>query len=761
MADGIRVLSVDDEPALLEVGKLFLERYGEFLVDTVISAPQALNILNKKNYDAIVSDYQMPEMDGIELLKRVRLTDKTIPFIIFTGRGREEVVIEALNNGADFYLQKGGDPKTLYTELSHVIRQSVQMKRTLMTLAEQEQRYHDLQNANDLIQSVAPDGHFLFVNKKWLDTLGYQEHEIPPLIIFDVIHEDSLKHCMETFQRVISGETVGIIDAVFRTRNGMKVYVEGMASCRIVEGQPQYTRGIFTDVTDRKKADAALKESEERYRNVVEDQTEFISRFRPDGTYVFVNDAYCRYFNKTREEIIGKRHIPKITEEDRAGVTRHLASLTREHPVATESNRVIMEDGRIRWQQRSNRAIFDDDGHVLEYQSVGRDITDLKEAEYELLRKNEEINAAFEEITATEEELRQNYDQLSEKEQELRASEEQYRALYNDNPIMLFTLDSEVKVISVNHAGASQLGYTACELEGQSVLKVFYADDHRAVTEHLQICLKSPGEGFHWQFRKVRKDGSLIWVDEHARAIVNSAGDLIVLVVCQDVTERRKTEDALRQANKKLNILSSISRHDVNNQLLALNGFVKLLHRKIPDPAFEDYFNRITKASSRINDMIQFTKEYEKIGIRVPAWQDIHAIVDRAGKVAVLGQVTLKNDLPADTEVLADPLIVKVFFNMIDNAVRHGGRITTIRFSVEVRNGDRIIVCEDDGDGVVNDEKEMIFDRGFGKNTGFGLTISREILDITGITINETGKPGLGARFEIIVPEGQYRSAPH
>jgi signal transduction histidine kinase len=102
--------------------------------------------------------------------------------------------------------------------------------------------------------------------------------------------------------------------------------------------------------------------------------------------------------------------------------------------------------------------------------------------------------------------------------------------------------------------------------------------------------------------------------------------------------------------------------------------------------------------------------------------------------------------------VFADPLIVKIFYNLMDNAVRHGGKITTIRFSVERRGDDKIIVCKDDGNGVLADEKERIFNRGFGKNTGLGLALAREILDITGITIHETGEPGKGARFEIVVP---------
>ncbi len=123
-----RILYVDDEPNLLEICKLFLERSGQFSVDSITSAPAALALLNTKNYDAIISDYQMPEMDGIEFLKTVRSSGNTIPFILFTGRGREEVVIQALNEGADFYLQKGGEPKSQFAELEHEIHQAIQSR---------------------------------------------------------------------------------------------------------------------------------------------------------------------------------------------------------------------------------------------------------------------------------------------------------------------------------------------------------------------------------------------------------------------------------------------------------------------------------------------------------------------------------------------------------------------------------------------------------------------------------------------------------
>ena len=228
--------------------------------------------------------------------------------------------------------------------------------------------------------------------------------------------------------------------------------------------------------------------------------------------------------------------------------------------------------------------------------------------------------------------------------------------------------------------------------------------------------------------------------------------------IATDITERKQAEEALREANKKLNLLSSITRHDINNQLLVIFGFLELLHTKVSDPALEGYFSRITEASTRISGMIEFTKEYENVGVNAPVWQDIQTLVDTAEKQASPGQVTVKNDLPAGTEVFADPLIVKVLYNLIDNSVRYGQKITTIWFSVEERGRDHVIVCKDDGIGVAQNEKEKIFERGFGKNTGLGLAISREILEITGITIRETGIFGTGVRFEMTVPKGSYRT---
>jgi DNA-binding response OmpR family regulator len=187
----ISVLYVDDEPVLLEVGKVYLERSGQFRVDTLASAPAALEIMKTRSYDAIVSDYQMPEMNGIAFLKTVRKTWPTLPFIIFTGRGREEVVVEALNSGADHYLQKGGEPRSQFAELGHVITRSVERKRAGETILHLNRLYAVVSRINRAVIHIrdrqellmeacriaVDEGKFLMA---WIGMVDWETHKVLP-----------------------------------------------------------------------------------------------------------------------------------------------------------------------------------------------------------------------------------------------------------------------------------------------------------------------------------------------------------------------------------------------------------------------------------------------------------------------------------------------------------------------------------------------------------------------------------------------------
>jgi signal transduction histidine kinase len=244
-------------------------------------------------------------------------------------------------------------------------------------------------------------------------------------------------------------------------------------------------------------------------------------------------------------------------------------------------------------------------------------------------------------------------------------------------------------------------------------------------------------------------------------------GALLVLIrqqhelVAAENEQRRRAEQALLTANRKLQLLSSITRHDINNQLMALDGHVELLQTTAEAPDLRLHCQAITTASERIASLIRFMAEYQTIGVDVPGWQDLSGILRAAAADVPWGEVRTLIEIPPGAEVFADPLIGRVFFNLMDNAIRYGGAtITMVRFSVLDSGDARIVVCEDDGDGVRPGEKERIFDRGFGRNTGFGLFLCREILAITGIAIRETGVPGTGARFEMTMPPAAYRESP-
>lgn len=222
---------------------------------------------------------------------------------------------------------------------------------------------------------------------------------------------------------------------------------------------------------------------------------------------------------------------------------------------------------------------------------------------------------------------------------------------------------------------------------------------------------------------------------------------------------RKRAEEALRESNKKLAILFGISRQDINRQLSALTENVRILQRKHPDIAHEENLRKISDAVRRISGMVRFAAQYEQIGASESVWLECHTLVDNTVEKAPIGNVTIENDIPPGTELFADPLIARVFITLMENAVRFGDTITTIRFTAGESGDDYLIVCEDDGTGIPAEEKTKIFEQGFGKNTGLGLFLSREILSITGITIRETGDPGRGARFEIVVPKGAWRTA--
>jgi PAS domain S-box-containing protein len=230
-----------------------------------------------------------------------------------------------------------------------------------------------------------------------------------------------------------------------------------------------------------------------------------------------------------------------------------------------------------------------------------------------------------------------------------------------------------------------------------------------------------------------------------------SLGGLLGIVV--DITDRKKAEDTLAATNRKLQLLSSITRHDILNKITVILAHIRLAKKKYDNPDVVLTLNKLESATKEIRSHIEFSRIYQDLGSHEPRWQALDEMLRR---IQVPEGITFTTK---DTgfDIYADPLLEKVFYNLMDNSNRHGGNVSAIRLSSAIRSGGLAVIWEDNGVGIPAEEKEQIFLRGYGKQTGLGLFLCREILAISGITITETGTEGKGARFEILIPEPVYR----
>jgi PAS domain S-box-containing protein len=519
-------------------------------------------------------------------------------------------------------------------------------------------------------------------------------------------------------------------------RDGEVRYISvRIAITKDASGRTIKTHGANQDITERRKTEEELKESRQMLAkamdlaNVVNWEIDLTT-----GDLVF-NDRFYVLYRTTAEREGGYRMRPDrynrefVHPEDRDAVAAIFSTAPASARPGQEfqmEHRIIRRDGEVRNIIVRIGAMADRAERVISIHGANQDITERRKAE-----------------------------------QAMRESEEKFRSIVETTPDLIWDIDLQGKFRYISPQIDTIMGYTSEEMEGKTILDLVPEHLRSSAAQEIARLVSSEGPLVPFEFPARHRDGHDMVLEIRPSKVIGPEGKMTGLTgVAHDITERKRSEDALRQAQKKLHLLSGITRHDIGNQLLSLNGFVGLLHKKVTDPSVETYFTRITDANRQIASMIAFTKEYEKIGMHAPVWQVLTTVVNDAGKGILPGQILLRNDLSASLEVFADPLIVKVFFNLLDNSIRHGQRVTEIRVSSRQSGSDLVVVWEDNGIGIPREDKELIFGRGFGKNTGLGMFLVREILSLTGITITETGTQPDGARFEIVVPGGAYRTVP-
>jgi signal transduction histidine kinase len=314
----------------------------------------------------------------------------------------------------------------------------------------------------------------------------------------------------------------------------------------------------------------------------------------------------------------------------------------------------------------------------------------------------------------------------------------------------VFIINPEGRVVEANPASARIVGMDRETLIGQPIYSFIpwsttFSRAEKGQDAAVTVSLAPGGEPRFYDQRVIPLP-------------VNGTVDGGAIIVLHDSHTRHMTELSLKQANEKLQLLTSVTRHDILNTITALMGYLELAKDgPIPQETGEALESAMDQTDV-LKSQITFTRDYQTLGLESARWQDVADVVQRSLPERVTSLVHVSPSL-AGVRVFADPMFGRVFYNLIDNSLRHGGGVTRIRIGGTETPGGFLVTCEDDGVGIPFADKDRIFEKGYGKNTGLGLFLVSEILSLTGITIRETGSPGKGARFELLVPRGGYRAS--
>jgi len=572
-----------------------------------------------------------------------------------------------------------------------------------------------------MITVVDADGTIRYLSPSVKMIFGYGPDAALGRDFLEFIHPEDNARIAEDFSRLTRGSaTLMSTEGRLQHRDGSWRILEFIVSRLTGDGERTEFVVNARDITERKQAEVELKESEERYRTVFENTGTATAILEEDTTIAMVNAVFEELSGYSKEEIEGRMSWTELIVEEDLERMRNYHSLRRIEADKAPHNYefcLIRRDGTVRDMFLTVALIPGTRRSIVSL----IDITEKKQMEETIKRRSKEMTILLDNIETQ----------------------------------IWYATDPETYGI-VNRARAEFLGVEKEDLRGKKLRDILRGDE-------VEVCIAGNREAF---------EGKKIQNEEWIRAAKGNLRCNLVTkipkmdengnveyVVCtgQDITERKQAEEALRMLNKKFNLLGKITGHDILNQLSVMGGYESLLEESLEDERLLNYLNRIIKAGKKIEEMLEFRREYEKMVTEEPEWVNVAKFVNQAATDLPFREVSLRVDIDS-LEIFADPLIGKVFYNLLHNSLEHGGDLTEIRVFDETTEQSIILVFEDDGVGVPEDKKEKIFEYGYGKHLGYGLHHIREILDIYRMSIMEVGEPGKGARFEIHVPKGNCRN---
>jgi PAS domain S-box-containing protein len=324
-----------------------------------------------------------------------------------------------------------------------------------------------------------------------------------------------------TYRKTVeAGETVSAAN-LYRTKKGREFW-GNFAAKRIKVGNEVLNLVRISDIHRYRQSEEALKESQRRYKELIINANDIVFLTDSEGRFTYINPVGLRISGFDREEIVGKHFTELIAPDFRDSAKRFYSIQFARKIFSTYYEYSFFTKSGARIDVGQNVQLILENGEPTGFQAIAREITERKQ-----------IVAA------------------------LRESERLYRASYDDNPLMLFTLAADGTILAVNQSGAKQLGYNPSELVGCLVLKVFYEEDKNAAMKFVAAALRHPDRISNWELRKVRKDGSMLWVRETARVLKDRNNQDLIFIVCEDVTDKKIAETRLKESEERYRYLTS------------------------------------------------------------------------------------------------------------------------------------------------------------------------------------------------------------
>ena len=723
--DTLNLLVIDDEEYVLTATKEYLQSNYSCTIDTAVSAVDALLLLATREYDAIISDYDMEEMDGIELLKTIRQKADGTPYIIFTGKGREEVVVEAYQNGADGYILKGGDITSQFAELAHITAGAVEKRRTKQALFKSESEFRFIfEEGPGANFTLTHEGLISRCNKRAEELLGKPAAELTGSDFSWFFIDPKMQNPFSITRELSASRTISNKELQIRHDVSKQTYITlSVSVTKQPDGGGTMILASAFDDTERKQREKELRESKD-FTSLVLDNLPIgisVNSVTPAVRFEYVNSSFLEIYGVTREQIEDPDSFWEVVYPD-----QKFRQQLREKVVADcesgDPKRMCWQDipielpgGEKRFISAKNIPIPDKNLMI----STVWDVTDRKKAEKDLRRTKRILEGMLDGI-----------------------------------PDIVGLQLPDHTIIRYNKAGYEALGMTPDEVRGKKCYELIGRTMPCSVCATKQAVETKKVVSLEKFVPEMQK-----YLSCTSNPILNDDGEVALVVeMLHDATERTMKRQALVESNKKLKLLTGLTRHDVFNILQAIEFYLELALESDNKQEKDKFIVDSQLAGRRIQTILSFTREYEDFGEIASGWHLVKPLIASASHEIQSEEVGVIIDISEDLEIFADPIIRKVFSTLMENALRHGQKITNIRFFTELRDPDLYIICEDDGIGIVEDEKEKIFKHEYGKHTGIGLFLSREILSLTGLTIRECGVPGNGARFEILVPRGRYKT---